>query len=351
MLYYATLAMQAHDEMDVQGEIENLADWLHRIPKVELHLHIEGAIPLPAMWELVQKYGGDPSAPTLDALAARFRFTDFQHFIEAWVWKNRFLREYDDFSFMAEAVARDLARQNIRYAEAFFSPTDHRRMAEAFSIPRLLEAIRIGLSRVPEVEVALIPDLVRDYGPERALDTLAQVNEAREFGVIGIGIGGGEHRWPPELFTDAYERAREMGFRTTAHAGEVVGPESVWGAVRSLKVDRIGHGTRAGEDERLLDYLAERQLPLEMCPLSNVATRVVDSIEHHPVRRYFERGLLVTVNTDDPMMFGNSLAEEYRLLMERLGFSRDDIHTLILNGIRASWLPEERKREMIEAYS
>jgi adenosine deaminase len=322
--------------------------WFVKIPKVELHLHLEGAIPHYALWELLQKYGGDSSVPNPAALERKFEYRDFPHFIRVWTWKNQFLREYEDFTFIAAAVARDLARQNVRYVEAFYSPADFRR--HGLQTLELTEAIRVGLSQVPGIEVALVADLVRDFGPERAAVTLAEINEARDLGVIGIGIGGSEQEFPPEPFAEVYEEARRLGFHTTAHAGEAAGAESMWGAIRSLRVERIGHGTRAEEDEALLDYLVEHQIPLEMCPLSNVRTGVVNSIEQHPVRRYFERGIAVTINTDDPKMFGNSLAKEYQLLQEKLGFSRDEICTLILQGIQAAWLTEDRKQQLVEEF-
>jgi adenosine deaminase len=180
--------------------------------------------------------------------------------------------------------------------------------------------------------------------------TLAEVNEVRDLGVIGIGIGGLEQEFPPELFEAVYEEARRLGFHTSAHAGEAAGAASIWGAIHSLRVDRIGHGTRAEEDESLLDYLAEHRVPLEMCPISNVRTGVMDSLEEHPIRRYFERGIIVTISTDDPKMFGNSLAEEFRLLEGKLGFSRDEIQSLILQGIQAAWLSGDRKQQLDEAF-
>lgn len=316
-------------------------DWFDRVPKAEIHLHLEGAIPLGALWALVQKYGGDPAVPDAAALERRFVYRDFPQFIDTWVWKNAFLREYEDFTFIAEAVAHDLARQNIRYAEAFFSPPDFLRYG--LRTQQLAAAIRRGLERVPEIEVALVVDVCRDFGAELAATTLAETAEVRELGVIGIGLGGSEQDFPPEPFAGVYEQARNLGLHTTAHAGEAAGAPSIWGAIRHLHAERIGHGTRAEEDERLLDYLAAERIPLEMCPLSNVRTAVVRSIDDHPVRQYFERGLTVTVNTDDPKMFGNSLAEEYRLLESRLGFSRDDIRAVILQGLACSWLPAEEK--------
>jgi len=320
-----------------------------RLPKVELHLHLEGAIPLPALWELIQKYGGAPDVPDLAALERRFVYRDFVHFLLTWGWKNQFLREYDDFTYIAGQVARHLAAQNIRYAETYFSPADFAR--HGLRTQRLAEAIRTGLERVPQIEVALVADLVRDFGPRRAAVTLAELREVQALGIVGITIGGSEADYPPELFADVFAQARAWGFHTSAHAGEAAGAESVWGAIRSLHVERIGHGTRASEDEALLDYLAAQHIPLEMCPLSHVRTGLVPSVAAHPLRRYMQRGLLVTVNTDDPAMFGNSLAQEYQALVDELGLSLDDIRALILNGIRASWLPQERKARLIEAFT
>ena len=321
--------------------------WYERLPKVELHLHLEGAIPIPALWELVQKYGGDPSLPDLTALRERFVFRDFPHFIETWVWKNGFLREYEDFTFFSAAVAGDLAAQNVRYAEVFYSPGDFARFG--LTPQGLTEAIRRGLDRVPAVEIALVADLVRDFGPQRGAAVLEQVAEVKALGVIGIGIGGSEQSHPPEPFAAVYARARQLGFHTSAHAGEAAGAGSIRGAVEVLGAERIGHATRLEEDPALLARLVELQVPLKMCPISNVRTGVVTAIEAHPIRRYFEAGLLVTVNSDDPMMFGNSLAGEYRLLAERLGFTRAQVRALILNGVRASWLPEARKTRLAAA--
>jgi adenosine deaminase len=189
----------------------------------------------------------------------------------------------------------------------------------------------------------LVADLVRTTPLDHAYQTLNELNEVKDLGIVGIGIGGPEEGYPPEPFTEIFQQAREFDFNTSAHAGEAAGPTSIWGAIRSLKVDRIGHGTRVFEDKKLLDYIAENRIPLEMCPLSNVKTAVVDSIELHPIREYYERSIIITVNTDDPMMFGNSLAEEYYLLESKLGFSRTDIQSFISNAIDCSWLPEDQK--------
>lgn len=322
--------------------------WYERLPKVELHVHLEGAVPHGAMFELIRKYGGDPSVPDLTALVERFTYKDFDQFIAAWSWKNRFLREYEDFSYIAEQTATDMARQNIRYAEMFFSPSLFIR--HGLDVQKLTYAVRMGVSRVRGIRIALIADLVRDYGPEREMKTLRELNNVKDQGVIGIGIGGSEHMFPPEPFQALYAAARNMGFRTTVHAGEVTGPESVWEAIRCLRPDRIGHATRAWEDARLIDYLAEHRIPLELCPMSNVRTGVVPSLAGHPIGDYFKRGLIVSVNTDDPKMFATSLAHEYRMLEQACGFSKQDIRALILQGVRSSWLPEVDKQSLAQRF-
>jgi adenosine deaminase len=319
--------------------------WLARLPKVELHVHLEGAIPLRVLWDLLQKYGGDPHLATQEDLQKRFVYRDFPHFIDTWTWMIGLLREYEDFELTAEEVARDFARQNIRYAEVFYSPPDF--LAAGLEPQRLTEAIRSGLSRVPDVEIALVADLVRDYGPQRGARMLSCINEVKQLGVIGVGIGGREYQSPPEVFREVYEAARKLGFKTSAHAGEAAGPESIWGSIKALEVVRIGHGTRAIEDPRLVEYLAEHKVPLELCVLSNVRTAVVAKAERHPARIYFERGIPISINTDDPTLFGNSLVDEYAALHEQLGFSRSDIIRLIEQGIETSWLSAERKQQML----
>jgi adenosine deaminase len=317
-----------------------------RLPKIELHLHLEGAIPLASLWQLVRKYGGESEVPTLAALASRFQYRDFPHFIDTWVWKNQFLREYEDFTFIASEVARDLASQNVLYAEVFYSPGDYRRVG--LDDLRIAEAVRTGLRGVSEISVSLITDLIRDHGPERAEATLDVIREiCGDLGIIGVGIGGSEHLFPPEPFARVYERARAFGLRTTAHAGEVCGPESVWGAIRALRVDRVGHATRAMEDPALLDYLAEHQIPVELCVISNVRTGAVKSVAEHPAREYFERGIPLSVNTDDPKLFNTSLADEFLALHNELGFSVPEIHSLIEQAVRSSWLPDAEKADLL----
>lgn len=336
--------MAESETQTAHGNEDSFRGWLERLPKVELHVHLEGAVPRPALWEIVNKYGGDASVATFDEFERRFVYRDFPQFLETWTWITGFLREYEDFTHIARAVAQDFLRQKIRYAEVFFSPAHY---GSYGLVPqRLAEAIRQGLDDVEPVRVALVADLVRDVGPRQAMVTLEQIAEVRNLGVVGIGIGGSEQRFPPEPFEAVYARARELHFYTSAHAGEGAGPESVWGAIRALEVDRVGHATRAVEDPDLVSYLADERVPLELCPLSNVRTGVVDSVESHPVRRYFDLGIPVSVSTDDPTFFGNSLVEELVALHRVHGFDRHEVQRLIDSAVDVSWLGAEEKVQL-----
>ncbi len=329
----------------MKNDSASLKEKISKLPKVELHLHLEGAIPLPALWELLQKYGGHKELGDIAALEEKFQYTDFAHFLETWTWKNGFLREYEDFTFIAASVAEDLARQNIRYVEAFYSPGDF--AEHRLEIQRITEAIRSGLrAHEDRTTVNLIADLVRDYGPDRGMRWLHEISEVQELGVIGIGIGGSEQEFPPEPYEKVYAQARQFGFRTSAHAGEAAGAESIWGAIRALEVDRIGHGTRAIEDPKLLSYLLAKQIPIEACPISNLRTGVVASLKEHPIGRLYREGFLVSVNSDDPKMFNTSLEEEYAALVETLDFKWTDIVRLVANAIRSAWCDETTKSKL-----
>jgi len=325
--------------------VNDLADALRLLPKVEIHLHIEGAIPVPALWELVSKYGSRDVSSS-EELEERFRYRDFPHFLSTWMWKNGFLREYEDFTFIAAAVARDLADQNIRYVEAFHSPGDFA-VLHGLEVVRVTEALRRGLDTEKDrIEVRLIADLTRDFGPERGRAWLREIAGAKEMRIVGIGIGGSEHDFPPEPYREVYREARSLGLRTTAHAGEAAGPASIWGALRALEVDRIGHGTRAIEDPTLVDHLRENRVPVEMCPISNLRTGVIAEISQHPLRAFFDQGLLVSVNTDDPRMFGTSLEGEYLALAEHQGFRLEEIRRLVENAIDSTWAEESTRARL-----
>lgn len=325
----------------------NTIDLIKKVPKIELHLHLEGAIPLTTLWQLIEKYDPATELGNISRLKEKFIYKDFPHFIETWLWKNEFLREYEDFTLIAGAVTEDLAQQNIRYAEVFYSPGDFVR--HGLEPQKLTQAIREGLNlHADKITINLVADLIRDFGPEKGLIWLREIAEVKNLGVIGIGIGGAEHLFPPEPYQKVFEEARNLGFKTTAHAGEAAGSTSIWGAVNALKVDRIGHGTRAIEDPNLVAFLKEQQIPIEMCPISNLRTGVVPDLAAHPIAQFYTNDLLVSVNTDDPKMFNNSLEDEYTALIEVFGFGFTDIVKLIKNAINSAWCDDETRQKLFK---
>jgi len=320
-------------------------DWFDRLPKVELHVHLEGTIPLEVLWQRIVRHGGDSEVRDLEALRRRFHFRDFQHFIATWVWKNRFLRDEQDFIAIGAAFAERCVRERIQYCEAHLSPIDAAQ--HGLDVPTVIRAVRTGLNQVPGARVALIIDLVRDYGPERAQITLDALDAVRDCGIVGVGLGGHEREHPAELFSAVFTAARERGWRRSVHAGETAGPDSVRAAVTTLHAERIGHGIRAHEDPSLMHLLGERGITLEVCPTSNLRTGVVDRLDRHPLMHLRAAGLSVTVNSDDPTFFHSSLASELRLLHDRLGWTPQTIRDLQIAAAQAAFLDSAQRIALI----
>ncbi len=220
----------------------------------------------------------------------------------------------------------------------------------------LAQAIRSGLDRGSaadagrrSLESRLILDLIRDRGPKAGERWLSQAAEvARETGILAVGLGGTEARFPPEAYAPVYRRA--LGFHRTAHAGESAGPDSVWGAIRSLGVERIGHGTRCREDPELVTYLRSHAIPLEVCPTSNVCTRSVPSIEEHPLASYHRNGLLVTLSSDAPVLFDTSLVREYEIARDRMGLTPTELVRIARTGFEVAFLPETDRMRVLDAF-
>ncbi len=319
-----------------------IKSFIRDLPKVELHLHLEGAIPLNTLLQLIEKYKGK-NYITLTELQQKFTYTNFTNFIDIWYWKNNYIREYADYEFIAEHVAFNLAEQNIRYAEIYFSPSD---FAKINSQPQeIANSIRKGLNKHSDkITINLIADLVRDKEPKISL--LEQISEVRDQGIIGIGLGGDELQFPPILFTDVFRKAKKMGFFTTCHAGEVAGPNYIWQAIRDLNVQRIGHGTSAAKDRELVNYLIDNKIPIEMCPISNVRTASVASLADHPINDFYNSGMIVSINTDDPKMFNTTLVKEYVSLIDTFDLDLSDIYNLAQNCIESAWCTKNTKKEL-----
>jgi adenosine deaminase len=330
-----------------QGSRDKLIEFARKIPKVELHLHLEGAIPLETLLAFIRRAGTEPDVRTVADLRARLAYPDFQGFLERWVWKNQFIAEEEDFEGMAYDVLADLHAQNVPYVEMHYSPGDY--VGRGLTSDGITEAVLTGAGRAGRefgIRSAFIVDLFWGTDADVAWGWMEEATPYLGRGVVGLGMGGNEGKSPARERAEVYREARRRGFRLTAHAGEALGPESVRAVIDELDVERIGHGVRAVEDPALLELIRERRIPLEVCVTSNVMTGAYPSAAAHPIRTLFERGLLVTVNSDDPTMFHTTLSDEYLLLLRDLGFTPEDVRTLSLNGVEASFLPDDDKRRL-----
>jgi len=319
--------------------------FFERMPKVELHLHLEGAIPVETLTLLADKYGRRlDTDPGWKVLRDRV-FRGFPDFVAAWTLISSCLREAEDYRLIADVAARDLVRRHVRYAEILFSPTLD--AVKPLGPQRIVEAVADGLApHRGSLTVRLIADAVRDNGPAEALGLAEALAEMRHPLVAGLGLGGSEADHPPAPFAPAFERARRAGLRTEAHAGETAGPDSVRGALDALRVDRISHGVRAADSPDLLERLARERIPLAMCPTSNLRLGVTARIEDHPAAAFLRRGLAVHLATDDPAVFACDLAGEFALLERAFGLTLEEVPTLLGNAVEAAWCGEEDKARL-----
>ncbi len=296
---------------------------VHTLPKAELHLHLEGSVEPETLREL------DP-ALTAEDVRARYRYESFAAFIESYKWVIGHLRRPSDYALIARRLLEALAAQNVRYAEITISAGVILWRRQEFA--PIYEAL-CGEAACSPVEVRWVLDAIRQLGAEHAMQVAKLAAERAGSGVAAFGIGGDEERGPVELFGEVFAFARDAGLHLTVHAGETVGPESIWGAVR-LGAERIGHGIRAVEDPALLAYLREKDIPLEICISSNVATGAVRSLEEHPVRRIYEAGVPIVLGSDDPAMFHTTLEREYELVARAFGFTDTELRCIAENGFR-----------------
>jgi adenosine deaminase len=323
------------------SDVEEVARRIQAMPKVELHVHLEGATDAATVFRMAARNGVPLPCSTLDEWQAFYRFRDFDHFIEVYSTACRAMRTPEDWSLMAESFAANQARQNVRYSEAFLSVSHQQ---GKLPTDEWLHALADGAARGGG-RVRFIADIARHL-PHSQWAVLEFALRGRDMGlVIGLGLGGPEVGHPPEPFAGVYAEARRQGLRVVAHAGETAGPPSVWGALRQLQAERIGHGVRCLEDPALVAELRASRTPLEVCPTSNYCLGVVRRGEPHPLRRLVEAGLYCTVSSDDPPRFGTDLTAEYRLLAAQ-GFSWDELWRLSLNGLEAAFL-EEGERTLL----
>lgn len=323
---------------------------LRALPKAELHIHLEGSIRIATILELAERNG---SLPPHGLDGDDWRFDGFLDFIENYIETCAQLTSLDDFRRIAEEFCDDLAAAGVGYAEAVFSPANHAARLDDWFGP--IEAVLDGLEagrRRHGVRVQLTPDVVRDLGLEEAERTLEVATKFAGRGVVALNAAGSE-RASVAAFAPVFDRAREAGLRAVPHAGEWAGPENVWQTLEHYAPDRIGHGVRSIEDPRLVDELADRAIPLEVSPVSNVATGVYGSLAEHPFARLRDAGVVVTLNSDDPSMFGGWVDGVYVAARDTWGFTDDELAVLSATAVDASFADEDTKRKLrsgIEAW-
>jgi adenosine deaminase len=324
----------------------SLESYLRAMPKVELHVHLEGSTQPQTLLTLAERNGIKLPVDTVEALRQMYVFRDFGDFLKVYMMIVNCLRTPEDFSELVYQFGADRAQQNIRYSEVTWTPQVY---VKDFGLPyeALLEGINDGRARAERewgVTMRWIPDIIRNV-PEHMNDVQAWVcsDVSREGGVVALGLGGMEVGYPPEMFIEPFRRAHEMGVPSNPHSGETAGPESIWGALRALGANRIGHGVRSVEDPVLVQYLVEHQVPLEVCPTSNLCLQVYPSYEAHPLKMLVEAGCIVTVNSDDPPLFNTTLTDEYRHAIQDCGLTVQQLEKTILDGIRVNYLADGDK--------
>ncbi|WP_152365539.1 adenosine deaminase [Microlunatus speluncae] len=327
--------------------MSDLSGFIAGLPKAELHVHHVGSASPRIVAELAARYPGvvpiDPAE-----LAAYFTFSDFAHFIDVYLSVVDLIRDAEDVRMLTYEVAADLAAQNVRYAELTVTPyTSIIRGIPEQEFVAAIEDARISAERDHGIRLRWIFDIPGESGIPAAEGTLAIALDHGPEALVGFGLGGPEIGVPRPQFKPYFDRAIAAGLHSVPHAGETTGPETIWDALNSLGAERIGHGTSCVQDERLLDHLAEQAIPVEVSPTSNVATGVIAAIGEHPVTRMVERGLVVTINTDDPPMFNTTLNREYEIAADLLGLDRDGVAELARTAVRCSFLDPAGKNELV----
>lgn len=340
---------------DQEEALSDLDAFIAGLPKAELHVHHVGSASPRIVSELAARHP-DSAVPTdPEALADYFTFRDFAHFIEVYLSVVDLIRDAEDVRLLTYEVARDMARQQIRYAELTVTPFS----STSRGIPdgAFVEAIE-DARKAAESELGVVLrwcfDIPGEAGLEAAEETTRIACGLQPEGLVSFGLGGPEIGVPRPQFKPYFDRARAVGLHSVPHAGETTGPETIWDALRDLGAERIGHGTSATRDPKLLAHLAEHRIPLEVCPTSNIATRAVRTLEEHPLKEMVDAGVQVTINSDDPPMFGTDLNTEYGVAAQLLGLDTGGLAALAKNAVAASFMDAPGKARLaaeIDAYT
>lgn len=322
-----------------------------RMPKVELHVHLEGAISPDTLFELAARNNIDLPIKAATKLKELFKFKNFQQFIKIYELVTSCLKTVDDYELISYQFGCECARQNIRYAEVTFSIFTNCR-STGLPWQEIMQALNRGRKRAAiDFGVAWnwIFDILRDE-PESQKFVLDAALNSKDQGVVGLGLTGSESLFNTEDFSGTFETAHQNKIKIAAHAGEMAGPKSIWSVINLLHADRIGHGVTCVQDSELIDFLKHKQIPLEICLTSNICMGVFPDFKSHPFRKLWDSGLLLTINSDDPALFNTDLNNEYKILADHFGFNLNDLEKISLNGVHASFLPAEQKQKLEKSF-
>ncbi len=344
--------MRSTHEASLSGleEARKLQERIRRMPKVELHVHLEGSVSPKTFLRLCEQHGLEPPAPSEEALAEQFEYSDFRHFVTLYLAVQNSIRSAEDLALLVRELGADRARQHILYSEVTVTPYTHIWQDKGMRPEMIIEGLEEGRRQVREqfgVELRWVMDIPRTLPEPAATWTTDWAIAWQDRGVVALGLGGDEARGPAAPFAAHFARARAAGLHSAPHAGETSGPESVWAALQALGAERIGHGVRSIEDPLLLAYLRQHRIPLEVNPTSNIRLRLYPTLAHHPFPHLLRMGLCLTVNSDDPPLFNTTLIEEYLHLVETFGLGWEEVRALVSNAAAAVFLPEEEKRSLV----
>ena len=323
----------------------SLESLIRSIPKAELHIHIEGSLEPELMFEIGRRNGVKSRFPNVEALRKAYNFSDLQSFLDIYYEGAGVLREERDFYDMTMAYLRRAAADNVRHAEIFFDPQTHTDRGIAFET--VINGITAALRDGP-ISTHLILCFLRHLSAESAMHTLEQALPFKDR-LVAVGLDSGEVGNPPSKFAAVFARARSEGLRAVAHAGEEGPPSYIREALDILGASRIDHGVRCLEDPELVDELVARRIPLTVCPLSNVKLRVFKTMKDHNLRKLLQRGIVATINSDDPAYFGGYVVDNYLAVTNALGLTEEEIRQLAANSFEASFLTDDEKARLIES--
>lgn len=332
------------------AEASQLERFVRAMPKVELHVHLEGAMRPSTLLELARRNRVPLPADDVESLREWFRFKDFDQFVEVYLACSKALQRPEDFQRLVDDFAADQERENVRYSEVHFTVGTH--WLWGLPVDEILDAMTETIRAVERergVVIRLIPDIVRDVGNRTADPTLYWALAGRKRGVVvALGLTGREAIYPSAPYADHFAEAARQGLHCTAHAGEHAGAASIHAVLDSCRAERVGHGVRAIEDDDLLERLRSQRTPLELCPTSNLCLGLAPDLAHHPFDRLRRAGLELSVNTDDPALFNTDLSQEFLNLAATFGYPADELAGLALAAARHTFLPEAEKRALVE---